>query len=123
MADQSELLHKRKVRLILCSPEHLANTLDAQEFTHIKSHIFRNQDTNDQNDFVNDTSGFTLCQNTQSRPNRKHNIVIPMFSHCRKGVTRNGFYWDQKKNDLLCTEKEFQDCDEYLHRRSNNKDT
>lgn len=57
-----------------------------------------------------------FCTNTNNRPNRtKQNI--PMFSHYRGKISKNGYFWDQKPKNLLCLEKEFMECDSFLYRR------
>jgi hypothetical protein len=109
MTDQSELLHKRKFQHILCRPEDLGNTLDAQTFTNLKSYIFRDQDDENVSDPANHASGFALCQNTQNRPNRT-NVNLSMCSTTRQRISRHGFYWNQKKNDLIEPCKQFEAC-------------
>ena len=131
---QSDYITHKKTAHILKDQENLGNIINAQSLTDFKrfvipNTIYDNNMTYNQLLPVNkqlvfdlelDVSGvcptFVLCKNTQTRPNRS-NSAIPMFSHYRKKISTDGYFWNQKMQEMLCLEKEFKECDDYLYRR------
>jgi hypothetical protein len=133
---QSDYISHKKIANILRRQENLGNVLNSQEYTDFKTFELVNTITDDnltyngilsgtkQNVFgmAMDVSGncpsMVFCTNTESRLNRTTNKqTMPMFSHYRGKISKNGYFWDQKTKQLLCLEKEFKECDSFLYRR------
>ena len=132
---QSDYISHKKIAHILKDQENLGNVLNSQEYTDFKTFELSNTII-DSNITYNgilprnkqkvfgmemDVSGncpsMVFCRNTKSRRNRNKTTPMPMFSHYRGNISKNGFFWDQKTKHLLCLEKEFKECDNFLYRR------
>ena len=133
---QSDYIRHKKIAHILKDQENLGNVLNSQEYTDFKTFELINTiyDSNiiyngilpgtKQNVFgmEMDVSGncpnMVFCTKTKSRGNRKTTTqTLPMFSHYRGRISKNGFFLDQKTKQLMCLQKQFKECDSFLHRR------
>lgn len=131
---QSDYISHKKIANILKRQENLGNVLNSQEYTDFKtfelvntikdSHITYNGilPGTKQNVFgmEMEVSGncpnMIFCAHTKSRANRV-NQNLPMFSNYRSNISKNGYFWDQKTKQLLCLQKQFEECDSFLDRR------
>jgi len=129
---QSDYIRHKKMANILTDQENLGNVLNAQDFTEFRtfvlshtiddSNVTYNQmvPENKRNVFnmeiTKNCPSIAFCTGTSDRPNRKTQSM-PMFSHYRGKISKNGYFWEQKPKHLLCLEKEFKACDSFLYRR------
>ena len=131
---QSDYIKHKKMANILKHQENLGNVLSSQELTNFKTFelsntIYDNSITynqilpgNKQNIFnmemeiSGNCPNIVFCVDTNLRANRAER-TIPMFSHYRGKISKNGNYWERKTKHLLCLEKQFKECDSFLHRR------
>jgi hypothetical protein len=131
---QSDYIGHKKIANILKHQEKLDNVLNSQEYTQFKTFALANTivDSNityngivpgtRQNVFgmEMEVSGncpnMVFCTDTNSRANRVGQN-LQMFPHYRGNVSKNGSYWDRKTKHLLCLQKQFEECDNFLYRR------
>ena len=115
---------------ILQHPENLGNVLHSQDLTNFRTFVVSNYDSDEnynQKLPVNRQNVFDMaitrnCPNIKfctkdSEENRPTKLSMPMFSHYRGKISKNGYFWEQKPNHMLCLEKEFKACDSFLYRR------
>jgi hypothetical protein len=132
---QSDYIRHKKMANILKHQENLGNVINSQDLTNFRTFelsntIYDNSVTynqilpgNKQNIFNMEMEisvncpNVVFCTNTNNRPNRSLR-PLPMFSHYRGKISKNGYFWDQKTKNKLCLEKEFKECDSFLYRRN-----
>ena len=131
---QSDYISHKKIANKLKRQENLGNVLNSQEYTDFKTFEMVNTIIDDnltyngilpgmkQNVFgmEMEVSGncpnMIFCAHTKTRANRV-NQNLQMFSHYRGNVSKNGYFWDRKTKQLLCLQKQFEECDSFIHRR------
>lgn len=129
---QSDYIQHKKIANILRNRK-LENVVSSQLITEFKTFVFSNS-TYDESVTPNQLVPpgmqlvfgmemevdrcplFIFCNHTNLRPHRQQ-TVLPMFSNSRAEISKDGFFWNQKMKELLCLEKEFKQCDEYLYRK------
>jgi len=120
---QSDYIRHKKMANILKHQENLGNVLTSQDLTSFRTFELSKTIYDDSLTYNEILPGnkvncpsFLFCTGTDNRPNRSKRI-IPMFSHYRGKISKNGYFWEQKTKNKLCLEKEFKECDSYLYRR------
>jgi len=120
---QSDYIRHKKMANILKHQENLGNVLNSQDLTSFRTFELSKTIYDDSLTYNEILPGnkvncpsFLFCTGTNTRPNRSKRS-IPMFSHYRGKISKNGYFWEQKTKNKLCLEKEFKECDSYLYRR------
>ena len=125
---QSDYINRKKHAQLLHESVNLGHILPSQQLTTIKSVILPNTIEYETETFdpllphnsqrisgidstitnIVDCPSFILCSNTQTRANRQ-TPQMSLFNH-RNLNAKNEYYWNAKKNNTLCFNKEFQNC-------------
>jgi len=125
---QSDYINRKKTAQILYEKEDLDHILPSQQLTNFKTVVLPNDIEFENVEFnpllpankqrivgidngvssIVDCPTFVLCNNTQMRLNRKSG-QMSMFNH-RNVHAKNENFWNLKKQNKLCFEKEFEKC-------------
>jgi hypothetical protein len=65
---------------------------------------------------VNGCPNYIFCRNTRNRVNRK-DTYIPMFSLVSRKMGKDQYFWYEKKHEMLCMGKQFENCDYFYYKK------